>query len=534
MGQIWRWRRGVQILVIAATLFFPVLARYGHYLSARQLDKVTEKWKGTSAGVLIKISDYTMRLGLSDGEGGVKARRPRKAILKRTRDFNGSPWSATLFGISVTDLLATAESAAASRKLRWVLVTSALIPLLATLLLGRVYCGWICPMGIIAPMARKFREVLKFLEIKPLSLEINRRDKYYLLVLGLLYGSAFGLPILHLIYPPAILGREVHGGISAFFDGAEVGKFTLFTQGLTSASLFILAVLALEILLLPGFWCKSLCPGGAVYSLLSRFRLLRIRRIKDACTDCTLCDVRCPMGLEPMTDKTGVECDNCGVCIDSCPTDALVYGWTLSEKPLQGRGVRKSKKGRSVTAAAFALMLFSGPVFAHHIMGIPHYAYDANYPQAPVIKLIEEVDDWEVQLTGYPGRPTPGVRTEVHVYVLNKKTGEPRLEPMTLEAFKIEAFGAKQSIYGPAQGRPDDNIHKYYPTYPSNGNYELLLSVDGKGEEAAALYFTLSVGEPPSPWKFLGFFGGGLLLFIIVIRAVRIKMNRRKKSAALA
>lgn len=73
-------------------------------------------------------------------------------------------------------------------------------------------------------------------------------------------------------------------------------------------------------------------PGGALYSLLGRFRLLRIVRKPALCTDYLDCDAACPFGLYPMTDRMGMECDNCGLCRSVCPEKALVYKWTFKNK----------------------------------------------------------------------------------------------------------------------------------------------------------------------------------------------------------
>jgi ferredoxin-type protein NapH len=510
-------RRTMQLLVLFTVFAFPLAARYGHYLSARQLDKSLKGWNGKLPGVLLASTDAVMRVGIPDGEGGVPERRPRKKILQRIQNFNGSPWSATVFGISLTDLLAVVESAASSKNLQWALIVGGAIPLLATLVLGRVYCGWICPMGLLSALARKTRDLVRYLEIQPRSIELDRRDKYWILGAGLVAATLFSMPVLHHIYPPAIVGREGHGLVFAYFDGAESGRLGFSLHGLTIGTLFLMFLFFLEVLLLPNFWCKSLCPGGAVYSLLSRFRLLHVKRKVSACTDCTLCDVECPMGLQPMTDQTGAECDSCGICIDTCPTDAL--GFSIAKTPARGK-----KKAGALIMMVAAVM--ATPVLAHHIMGIPHYSYDKNYPQAPVIKLVEHVGRWEVQATGYPGNPQPGSRTEVHAYAADPRTREVYDGEMSLEVFRLSPFGGKESIYGPTVGRPDENLVKFYPTYPEEAGYELVLHLKRQGEHDT-LRFTLVVGDPGQPWVPLAVFCAGVILLLIVVRAIRIKRRRR-------
>ena len=155
---IWPWRRAFQTLVLASIILFPFVARYGHYMWARQTEKMISLWGNSTAGLLLRGTDALMRVGLPMEESGVVGRRPRKALLARADNFVGSvPWSARVFGVSFTDLLAAAESALATKSLLSVLAAGAIIPLLATLLLGRVYCGWICPIGILMPLIRRLR-----------------------------------------------------------------------------------------------------------------------------------------------------------------------------------------------------------------------------------------------------------------------------------------------------------------------------------------------------------------------------------------
>ncbi|RMD99177.1 MAG: 4Fe-4S binding protein, partial [Deltaproteobacteria bacterium] len=80
----------------------------------------------------------------------------------------------------MTDLLAGAESFVASWNFTVAFWTGLLLPLLLTLLLGRVFCGWICPAGFLFDMTAKVRTFVKFLEIHPPSLRIWRGNKYVL------------------------------------------------------------------------------------------------------------------------------------------------------------------------------------------------------------------------------------------------------------------------------------------------------------------------------------------------------------------
>jgi len=566
---VWPWRRVVQLGVVLSLFAVPVLARYTNYLSARQLDKVIERWDGTVPGEALRATDAAIRWGIPDGEGGVPTRRPRKAILDRAQGFQGSPWSARLFGVSFTDLLAGAESALASRDLPWILLVGIWIPLLLTLLLGRVFCGWLCPMGLFSDLAIKLRSLLRYLEVPLPSVRFWPGNKYVLLGVGLLAALVLGVPVLHAIYPPAIFGREAHGLVTAQFDRAESGLLTFAWVGLTGGSMFLLLVLVMEVAFAPGFWCRSLCPGGAVYALLSKARLLRVRRDAATCEPCGDCNRVCPMALRPMVDATGIECDACGLCLDVCPSRSLGFHLALTDAPLSGptgpasgggaagrgeaglgghdggdtgrdggshdggtrdgdsNGGRRTRRGALVGLLVMAL---ASPAAAHHIMGIPHYAYDESYPQAPVLKLAEQIGPWEVQLTGYPGKPEPGERSQVNVYLADSETRELYRAPLRLRVHRQALLGPSRLVYGPEETEPSENLYKFYPTYPEEGNYEVTLEIPHEGI-VSTVRFPMVVGDPGSPWATVGGYLGGFAFLLVVIRAIRIKRARRLEPA---
>ncbi|MBI5247607.1 MAG: 4Fe-4S binding protein [Elusimicrobia bacterium] len=507
---IWPWRRVFQTLVLASIILFPFVARYGHYMWARQTEKMISLWGNSTAGLLLRGTDALMRLGLPIEEGGVVGRRPRKALIARADNFVGSvPWSARLFGVSLTDLLAATESSLATRSLLSVLAAGAIIPLIATVLLGRVYCGWICPIGLLMPLIRRLRALVVFLELPVRDIRFSKNNKYALLAASGLIALIGGLPLLHYIYPPAILSRESHSFVTVLFDRAESGVFTFPWSFYSGGMIFLGLVALVEVAVAPGFWCATLCPGGALYSALSRFRILRVKRVKSACIDCDICDKKCPMQLQPMTDKTGAECDSCGVCIDVCPTRAL--------------SIRFS---RSDAALLILLALFlAPPARAHHIIGIPHYAYDKSFPQAPVLRLRDKIGPLEVTLTAYPGNPKPGEKSEIHVYVIDPATNSPYEKPVMLEAFQVKIFGFQERIADAREGMVDMGLHKFQVVYPDIANYEVVLVLPGY-DGTSTLRFPMVVGEPGSPWRDVALFGGGFIMLVVIVRAVKIKRAR--------
>ena len=327
-------RRTVQLIVLVLIVITPILARYANYASSRQLDKVMSRFDGSVQGQILHATDVTIRtVAAPDVLRGENMRRDREAALAAAQSMRGTSWSFELFGISLTDPLAALESALASRSVRWVLILGIIIPVILTILLGRIYCSWMCPVGFALELTGKLRKLLRFLEIPPGKVKLWYGNKYLILVIGLVISFVIGLPFLGYLYPPALMGREIHNGVTVLFDRAEEGVLGFSAAGLTLASWFLLFIALVEIAFGARLWCRSLCPGGAVYSLLGRYRLIRVKRAADKCTLCGDCVVACEMGLNPMVDHTGIECDNCGDCIVSCGDDALGFRLAFQDKP---------------------------------------------------------------------------------------------------------------------------------------------------------------------------------------------------------
>jgi len=322
-------RRAVQMAVVVVLLAIPVVSRYANYLAARELDKTLVKWDGTLQGETLALIDS----GFRALPGGEKERvgeivRDREQVLTYTQGFRGGPWSMEFAGVSMTDPLGAAESVAARKGIDKVLMISLIVPIIATVLLGRVFCSWICPVGFLLELTEKFRRVLRFLELRPHNVLFSRATKYTLLGVGLVMAAWLSVPVLAYIYPPAIVSREVHDLVFGMFDRAEEGRLGFWAGGLTWMSLLIVGIIVFELLISRRWWCRYICPGGALYGLLGALRPVRVKLRESKCTRCADCVAVCPVGLNPMENRMGIDCDSCGVCISSCHDDALGYGAT--------------------------------------------------------------------------------------------------------------------------------------------------------------------------------------------------------------
>ncbi len=143
-------------------------------------------------------------------------------------------------------------------------------------------------------------------------------------MVGLVLSALTGSVLVAGVYPPAIIGREIYYAIAL--------------GGFGAGAVFFVVTLLFDLLVARRGFCRYLCPGGALYSLLGRYRPVRIQRIVGDCNDCAKCNAICEFGLNPMRDDFGQECNNCSACIAVCPTDALAFRLRCSDQPDQGPG----------------------------------------------------------------------------------------------------------------------------------------------------------------------------------------------------
>jgi len=199
--------------------------------------------------------------------------------------------------------------------------------IIGTLLFGRFFCSWVCPMGIINQIVGSVFIRLRAVDTVTLnSYRVLYRLKYYILALFLVL-AAFGSLQTGLLDPIPFLTRSFTISI---FPAVNYGwswlylKQPLFNGG-TFLGLILLAVVFAN-RFLPRFWCRVLCPLGALLGLLAFKPLLRIWRDVELCTDCKKCLGHCHGGCNPHSELRITECHLCMNCIEDCPENAIHYG----------------------------------------------------------------------------------------------------------------------------------------------------------------------------------------------------------------
>ncbi len=233
------------------------------------------------------------------------------------------------------------------------LLLSGLI-LLLTLVFGRFFCSWLCPLGTINQLISRFRQdptgQFRYNRFRPVY-----RFKYYLLV-ALLVLAGLGVLQIGLFDPLALLTRTVSLLIVPAFDratGLVYAKEFVARGGTALAVVFVLILFTNRFI--PRFWCRVLCPLGALLGLFGGMSLFRLWRDEKKCTQCMLCVKNCHGGCDPHGEIKYSDCHLCMNCLQDCPEGAIHYGLPKQNTAVQG-SVNLSRR-RLIETMAFTALL---------------------------------------------------------------------------------------------------------------------------------------------------------------------------------
>ncbi|MGO8757809.1 MAG: 4Fe-4S dicluster domain-containing protein [Terracidiphilus sp.] len=265
-----------------------------------------------------------------------------------------------------------------------------LIVLLPTLFLGRFFCGWICPMGTLQHFVGGMKSEAKRGKQR---IESNRYKRWqtikYVVLLAGLVAAAFGSMAIGLLDPFSLLVRSIglailpgfNLAVRAILEPLEQSHVTAiastaktvhmilaalvldlrqahFAQGLVLGILFLVILFAS--LRVTRFWCRAICPLGALLGAVSRWSVLGLHKDPERCNNCNRCLLDCQGGDDPIGGAPWrkSECLMCMNCVGSCPDHALTFRFFRKEKEVASPdlGRRRTIAGLAAGAAAVPLM----------------------------------------------------------------------------------------------------------------------------------------------------------------------------------
>jgi MauM/NapG family ferredoxin protein len=238
----------------------------------------------------------------------------------------------------------------------WEIIDKAFIAtsiIILTFLFGRIFCGYICPMGtsidlsenlFIKKPKRKQKEILERID----KFRKYRNIKYYLLI-ATLFSAMLGLTLLYIFDPISLITRTIAHFFyplviylsNAVLDIIRPLASSFGFIGLSHkhyiqpifGSNFVIFIMFLTIVFVSlyqsRFWCRYLCPLGALLGLCSKTAVIK-RRVSEECNNCDLCKGRCPMGAikEDPKEVSQSECIQCENCVRVCPQNAVEFKFT--------------------------------------------------------------------------------------------------------------------------------------------------------------------------------------------------------------
>lgn len=265
----------------------------------------------------------------------------------------------------------------------------ALLIILLTLFLGRFFCGYICPMGTTLDVSdRIFRPRKK----RSFFSDHLKKVKYLLLpFLGV--AALFSVSYVFIASPLSLITRFyglLINSMAAFMadgllrvirplaDRLDISSIAfLQLQPPRFATLFFIFGFFVSLFTLarwsPRFWCRYLCPSGAILGLFSPKPVIR-RQVSEACTSCGLCARKCPMGAIDFDDfrqTSHAECLACLTCRDKCPAKAISFSRSKRERGDESLLFLPSRRQFILSGAAGAGLAITGLTGLNSLYGKP-------------------------------------------------------------------------------------------------------------------------------------------------------------------
>jgi len=192
-----------------------------------------------------------------------------------------------------------------------------LMALVTAVGLKRGFCSWVCPFGLLTEYLNRLHKLIFRRNIKVTPwLDFPLRSLKYLLLAFFLWAIVLNMnaaALDYFIYSPYNMVADI--------------KMLKFFTDITPLALWVLVALVVLSILVRNFWCRYLCPYGALLGVLSFSSILKVHRNVKTCTNCQKCTRTCPVDIKvhKTTSVISDECHACLKCVAVCPEKDTLY-----------------------------------------------------------------------------------------------------------------------------------------------------------------------------------------------------------------
>lgn len=183
--------------------------------------------------------------------------------------------------------------------------------IIVSLTFGKAFCSWLCPFGFLSELIGDASEKMFNRKLRlPKFLDFPLRSLKYLLL------GFFVYSIFFLMTAPALKSF-----LNSQYNLVSDVKMYYFFADISRFALIVITVLFVLSIFIRNFWCRYLCPYGALLGIASLLSPNKIKRNPISCIDCGLCTKACPSSIKVDKVITVIsdECSTCLSCVDACP-----------------------------------------------------------------------------------------------------------------------------------------------------------------------------------------------------------------------
>ncbi|MBN2051864.1 MAG: 4Fe-4S binding protein [Spirochaetales bacterium] len=192
---------------------------------------------------------------------------------------------------------------------------------------GRLFCGWVCPFGLVQDLINK---------ITGKNLKLPRFLRYFKYVILVVFVISLPLFISDVRYIGPWFCKYIcpAGTLMAGIPLLAVDEgLRQAASGITIFKISILVLFLVSFLFSRRSFCKTTCPLGAYWGLFNKISFLQLKVDKNTCINCGKCDEVCPMHLKVREEPNSPECIRCLACLKVCPVRAITFNAKTDRLP---------------------------------------------------------------------------------------------------------------------------------------------------------------------------------------------------------